>query len=110
MSDTTSEIITGIVSSILLAIIYRIYKYFKKESLCFMKYIENEGIYIVDNDKQENIIQINLNKINQKLEKLQKQHDILHKSKISYEQKKLQTLLSIANNDDNNNVNINVNE
>jgi hypothetical protein len=104
-TNTTSEIITGIVSTILLAIIYRIYKYLKKESLCFMKYIENEGIYIVDNDKQENIIQINLNKINQKLEKLQKQHDILHKSKISYEQ----TLLSIANND-NNNVNFNVNE
>ncbi len=110
MGEEFGEIIVAIATSIIMAITYKVYKYIKKESLCFLEWVENDGIYLIHNDKEENIINKNLENINKKLEQFQKSYDVLHKSKISYEQKKLQTLLTIANNDDNNNVNINVNE
>lgn len=96
MGDGLSEAIVGFVSTITMAVFYRVYKYFKKESLCMLKYVVEDGMYKIECDKQEHIIEFNLNKLDDKIKKLSQQYDILNKSKMSYEHIKLNKLLQFA--------------
>ena len=102
------EIIAGILSSILLATSYKLWRYFKKNSLCFLNYDTESNEYVITNDKQEQILSINLEKLNLQNEKLQQQIKILEKSKSIYERNKLDKLIKYQ--EPNNIIDIELNE
>ena len=104
MTETIEiEILGGFISSILLGIIYRVYKYYKKRSLCFLTYDNNENTYTIRNDREEHVITINMERLIQQKNKLEKDLEVLEKSKLVFNRNKLSCLLS---GDDNNIINV----
>ncbi len=112
MSDNTLliEIISGLLASILLTTFYKLYRYFKKNSLCFINYDKESQEYIITNDKQEQILSINIDKLNKQNKLLQQQIEILQKSKSIYERNKLDKLIKYNEPNNDNLIDIELNE
>jgi len=98
------EAIGGIIASICIATGYKLYKRLKKKSLCFLKYLPDDGLYVIRNDKEEYILKINIDKITEQVDSLKRKISILEKSKKLYQTKKLRSLVEIQQMIDNDKV------
>ena len=67
-------------------------------------------LYIITNDKQEQILSINIDKLNKQNKLLQQQIEILQKSKSIYERNKLDKLIKYNEPNNDNLIDIELNE
>ena len=92
------EIVSGILSSVLLGTIYKIYKYAKKNHLFFLDYDQGTSLYNINTDKQSKVIEKNILNLEKKIEAFSRSLSTLKKSKLKFDKTKLEEILYIVEN------------